>query len=126
MQIPGVQALTLDPKVIVTCSEEWIKAEADKLVSVEPSKDIRNRVMGKDGQSRHYPGLLTLSGGFIEINGLHFVGVRDRRPHNLYSENGVTLNAWVENPPYRGGSLSPPRRSSPSLGRLALSSGRYD
>ncbi len=78
--------------VVVTYSDEWVKAEADQLVSVEPSKDIRNRAMGKDGQSRHYPGLLTLSGGFIEVSGLHFIGVRDRLPHNLYSENGVTLS----------------------------------
>jgi hypothetical protein len=79
-------------EVVITYSEEWIKAEADQLVSVEPSGDIRNRAMGKDGQSRHYPGLLTLSGGFLEVSGLHFIGVRDRLPHNLYSENGVTLS----------------------------------
>ncbi len=79
-------------EVIVTYNDEWVKAEADKLVSVEPSKDIRNRAMGKDGQGRHYPGLLTLSGGFIEVSGLHFVGVRDRLPHNLYSENGISLS----------------------------------
>jgi hypothetical protein len=79
-------------EVVITYSDAWVKAEADKLVSVEPSQDIRNRAMGKDGQSRHYPGLLTLSGGFIEVSGLHFVGVRNRLPHNLYSENGVTLS----------------------------------
>jgi hypothetical protein len=79
-------------EVIITYSEDWIRAEADKLVSVEPSADIRNRAMGKDGQSRHYPGLLTLAGSFIEVSGLHFVGVRDRLPHNLYSENGITLS----------------------------------
>jgi hypothetical protein len=79
-------------EVVITYSDEWIKAEADKLVSAEPSKDIRNRAMGKDGQGKHYPGLLTLSGGFIEVSGLHFVGVRDRLPHNLYSENGVTIS----------------------------------
>lgn len=79
-------------EVVITYSDEWVKAEADKLVSVEPSKDIRNRAMGKDGQGKHYPGLLTLAGGFIEVSGLHFIGVRDRLPHNLYSENGVTLS----------------------------------
>jgi hypothetical protein len=79
-------------EVVITYSEEWVKAEADKLVSVEPSQDIRNRAMGKDGQGRHYPGLLTLSGGFLEVSGLHFVGVRDRLPHNLYSENGISIS----------------------------------
>jgi hypothetical protein len=79
-------------EVVITYSEEWIRAEADKLVSVEPSPDIRNRAMGKDGQSKHYPGLLTLAGGFVEVSGLHFVGVRDRLPHNLYSENGVSIS----------------------------------
>jgi hypothetical protein len=79
-------------EVVITYSDEWVKAEADKLVSVEPSEDIRNRAMGKDGQGRHYPGLLTLSGGFIEVSGLHFVGVRDRLPHNLYSENGISIS----------------------------------
>jgi len=79
-------------EVIVTYSDAWVKAEADKLVSVEPSNDIRNRAMGKDGQSKHYPALLTLSGGFIEVSGLHFVGVRDRLPHNLYSENGISIS----------------------------------
>lgn len=79
-------------EVVITYSDQWVKAEADKLVSVEPSADIRNRAMGKDGQGRHYPGLLTLAGGFIEVSGLHFVGVRDRLPHNLYSENGVSLS----------------------------------
>ncbi len=79
-------------EVVITYSEEWIKAEADKLISVEPSPDIRNRAMGKDGQSKHYPPLLTLTGGFVEVSGLHFVGVRDRLPHNLYSENGVSIS----------------------------------
>ena len=79
-------------EVVITYSDEWVKAEADKLVSVEPSTDIRNRAMGKDGQGQHYPPLLTLSGGFIEVSGLHFVGVRDRLPHNLYSENGVSIS----------------------------------
>jgi len=32
-------------EVIITYSEEWIKAEANKLVSVEPSNDIRNAVV---------------------------------------------------------------------------------
>jgi len=79
-------------EVVITYSDEWVKAEADKLVSVEPSADIHNRAMGKDGQGQHYPPLLTLSGGFIEVSGLHFVGVRDRLPHNLYSENGVSIS----------------------------------
>lgn len=79
-------------EVVVTYGNEWVEAEADKLVNVEPSKDIRNRAMGKDGESKHYPPLLTLSGGFIEVSGLHFVGVRDRLPHNLYSENGVSIS----------------------------------
>jgi hypothetical protein len=79
-------------EVIITYSEEWIRAEADKLVSIEASADIRNRALGKDGQGRHYPPLLMLTGGFIEVSGLHFVGVRDRLPHNLYSENGVSLS----------------------------------
>ncbi len=79
-------------EVVITYSEEWIRAEADQLISVEPSPDIRNRAMGKDGQSKHYPPLLTLTGGFVEVSGLHFVGVRDRLPHNLYSENGVSIS----------------------------------
>jgi hypothetical protein len=79
-------------EVVITYSEQWIRAEADKLVSVEPSPDLRNRAMGKDGQGKHYPGLLTLSGGFVEVSGLHLVGVRDRLPHNLYSENGVSIS----------------------------------
>ena len=73
----------------------WVKAEADQLVSVEPSSDIRQRAMDKDGKSRHYPALLTLAGSYLEVSGLHLVGVRDRLPHNLYSENGVSISGGV-------------------------------
>jgi len=79
-------------EVIVTYPEDWIAARAAELVSVEPGPDIRKRALGKDGEAKHYPPLLSCSGTFVEISGLHFVGVRHRLPHNLYSENGVSLS----------------------------------
>jgi hypothetical protein len=50
------------------------------------------RATDEKGQELHYPPLIDVRGRFIEISGLHLIGVRDRLPHNLYSENGVSFS----------------------------------
>jgi hypothetical protein len=77
-------------KVIVTYSEDFVAAEKAK-VHRAPTEG-RERALDEAGKELHYPPLLDVRGTFVEISGLRLVGVRDRLPHNLYSENGVSFS----------------------------------
>jgi hypothetical protein len=77
-------------EVIVTYADEFVAAEKAK-VHATPTEG-RGRALDDKGQELHYPPLIDVRGRFIEISGLHLVGVRDRLPHNLYSENGVSFS----------------------------------
>ena len=77
-------------EVIVTYPDEFVAAEKAK-VHTAPTEG-RDRALDEKGQSLHYPPLIDVRGTFIEISGLHLIGVRDRLPHNLYSENGVSFS----------------------------------
>jgi len=77
-------------EVIVTYSDDFVAAEQAKVRSAPTAG--RTRALDEQGQELHYPPLIDVRGTFIEITGLHLVGVRDRLPHNLYSENGVSFS----------------------------------
>ncbi|MCY3023797.1 MAG: right-handed parallel beta-helix repeat-containing protein [Planctomycetota bacterium] len=70
---PGEEAL-------VTYSEAWVQEMQTKLGGGE-----------KVDSEHHYPPLISVSGTYVEISGLHLAGVRDRLPQNKYSENGISL-----------------------------------
>ncbi|NUQ63800.1 MAG: right-handed parallel beta-helix repeat-containing protein [Pirellulales bacterium] len=77
-------------QVIVTYPDDFIAAEKAK-VHTAPNEG-RTRAMDKQGQELHYPPLIDVRGRFVEINGLRLIGVRDRLPHNLYSENAISFS----------------------------------
>ena len=77
-------------EVIVTYSDDFVAAEKAKVHSA-PTEG-RARALDEKGRDLHYPPLGDVRGTFIEISGLHLIGARDRLPHNLYSENGVSFS----------------------------------
>jgi hypothetical protein len=67
-------------EVLVTYTEAWVREMRAKLGGGE-----------KADPEHHYPPLISVTGTYVEISGLHLVGVRDRLPQNKYSENGISL-----------------------------------
>lgn len=74
--------------VLITYSDAFIEAQKARIASAATEGAV-----GADGKSLHYPSLITITGTFIEISGLHLIGARERLPMNLYSENGISLAA---------------------------------
>lgn len=72
--------------VWVTYSDEWVAAEAARITR---GSDERHQAVYADGKAAHYPPLFNITGTYIEVSGLHLLGVRDLLAHNLYSECGV-------------------------------------
>lgn len=73
-------------EVVVTYGEDFVREQRNRIV-----RTGREGALGADGQSLHYPSLITLTGTYVEVSGLHLKGVRDRLPMNLYSESGVSV-----------------------------------
>lgn len=67
-------------EVIITYPESFIAAEKARMA---------NSKADSSGDSLHYAPLINIRGTYLEVSGLHLVGVRDKLPHNLYSECGV-------------------------------------
>lgn len=76
--------------VYVTYPENFVAAQRAKVRNAP--EEGRERALDAQGQELHYPPLINVRGTFVEISGLHLIGVRDLLPHNLYSENGVSFS----------------------------------
>jgi len=80
-------------EVTVTYRDRFVEKEKARIAPGDP-KDERHQAWDpKTGKARHYPPLIECRGTYVEISGLRLVGVRDRLPHNLYSECGILFVA---------------------------------
>ena len=85
-QLPAALRAAPGQEVIVTYSEAFVAQQKARIATVG-----KEGALGADGKSLHYPSLITVTGSYVEVSGLHLVGVRERLPMNLYSENGISL-----------------------------------
>jgi len=76
--------------VYVTYPDGFVAAQQAKVRSAP--EEGRERALDAQGRELHYPPLIDVRGTFIEVSGLHLIGVRDLLPHNLYSENGISFS----------------------------------
>jgi len=90
-EAPAALRAVAGREVIVTYPDVFVAAEKAK-VRAAPTEG-RARALDEKGEELHYPPLIDVRGTFIEISGLHLIGARDRLPHNLYSENGVSFSS---------------------------------
>jgi len=74
----------------VTYANEFVAARQAE-VHTAPEQG-RERALDAQGKPLHYPPLVDVRGTWVEISGLHLIGVRDVLPHNLYSENGISFS----------------------------------
>ena len=83
-------------EVILTYSPQWIAQRKAELGKPPAGKSVEGAV-DPNGQSLHYEAPITLVGAYTEISGMHIIGVRDQLPHNLFTEDGVTLSGGCGN-----------------------------
>jgi hypothetical protein len=77
--------------VVVVYPDAFVTAEKAK---VGPTPNERQEgAVDNRGEPLHYPPLINVRGTYVEISGLHLIGLRDALPHNLYSENGISFSS---------------------------------
>jgi hypothetical protein len=85
-QSPAALRAMPGQEVLITYGDEFIRQQKALIASIG-----KEGAVGADGKSLHYPSLITISGTYVEVSGLHLIGARDRLPMNLYSEIGISL-----------------------------------
>ena len=85
-QSPAALRAMAGQEVVVTYAEAFVQQQAARI-----SERAREGAVGADEKELHYPSLITVTGSYVEISGLHLRGVRDRLPMNLYSESGISI-----------------------------------
>jgi nitrous oxidase accessory protein NosD len=73
-------------EVVITYPETYIQQQKGRIARLGGEGAV-----DAGGKELHYPSLITVTGTYVEVSGLHFVGARDRLPMNLYSESGISL-----------------------------------
>lgn len=73
-------------EVIVTYDDAFVRQQQARIAKLG-----QEGAVDANGQQLHYPSLITIVGTYVEVSGLHLIGVRDRLPMNLYSESGISI-----------------------------------
>jgi len=85
-QSPAALRAIANQEVIITYDDTFVRQQHARIARLG-----KEGALGADGKELHYPSLITLAGSYVEISGLHLIGVRDRLPMNLYSESGISI-----------------------------------
>ncbi len=85
-QSPAALRALAGQEVVVTYDNAFVRQQKARIARLG-----KEGAVGADGKELHYPSLITIAGSYVEISGLHLVGVRNRLPMNLYSESGISI-----------------------------------